>query len=177
MTTSPTVITSLGIYSWGYSYRGVYTAGAPNWTTANLATFIPLMLPFSITVAQGYHPNVAGNSGKHFDIGVYSAAGARLASTGSTVADGTNHIQAANLTSAVTLTPGRYYLAMATDSATFSVSGFAMLGSNDQKQVWRMSGSLEQTSAFPLPATMSATAPSVYLGTYFGLASSGKAPL
>lgn len=115
---------------------------------ANEALFLPVLVTFPLTVyglGWGNGATVTGNT----DCGIYDSEGARLVSLGSTAQSGTSVIQTTSIT-ALTLNPGRYYLALAADNNT------ALYRCNQTlavSTVQRASGVAQQTSAFPLPAT------------------------
>lgn len=112
------------------------------WPSANLAIYVPFEVSATVTVsAAAYYSNAATGN---FDVGVYSSAGTRLVSKGSTaIATGFNVV---SLTSTLLL-PGRYYMGFV-HSATQSF--------------WRVVpavpigaalGVKQQTSALPLPSS------------------------
>ena len=115
------------------------------WPTANLALFIPLYLPESITTTKLFWGNgdvVSGN----VDMGIYQTSGTRLASTGSTAQAGTSGPQSVAL--ATTLPTGTYYLALAMNNIT----GRMTRSTGVNVGLARAAGMMEQASAFPLPA-------------------------
>lgn len=131
------------------------------WPTANLAMFTPFRLREAYTVTALRWANgstVAGTN--HIDAGIYNAAGARLASIGSTVQTGTSVVQSANLGTPLVLPPGMYYLAIALDNNADhlfrSAPGTLFLQT--------MLGCAQMASAFPLPSTATlATVANAYI--------------
>lgn len=132
------------------------SAAANPVNAANDAWYVPFVLnePFTVRKA-GWHngTTVSGN----VDIGIYSANGTRIWSSGSTAQSGTSVVQVVTPT-AFTLAPGLYYLAIAVDNTTGTFRGFAL------QQAGRSTGVFTQASAFPLPSTATFAAPS---GTKF----------
>lgn len=115
---------------------------AANWPNANTAILIPFELPqaATVTAASYYSNSTTGN----IDIGVYTFAGTRLVSSGSTAAaTGWTNI---DLTDTL-LQPGRYYMAFVR-SATASTFSVAPASPIDAAM-----GVKRQNSALPLPAT------------------------
>lgn len=94
------------------------------WPSANRAIYVPFQIPETATFQRAYSYNGATANG-NIDIGIYDLSGTRLASTGATAQSGTNAVQSIALTAAVTLTPGRYYMAMLGTSATGTVMSHA----------------------------------------------------
>jgi hypothetical protein len=115
---------------------------------SNLALYIPLRISEPISVVKAGWRNGATATG-HIDVGVYDINGNRLVSSGSTLQSGANALQVVNLASTA-LGIGRYWLAMACDLNTatvFATTTFAAA-------LLSGFGVKEQTTAFPLPATM-----------------------
>lgn len=113
------------------------------WPLANLAIFLPVYVWRTITVNA--LATQFGTSAGNFDIGIYDASWTKIVSTGSTAAAG--FFKQVAIT-ATTLTRGTYYLALAHDTNTCQVRRVTI-----DAGIGRMIGALEQTSAFPLPAT------------------------
>lgn len=90
--------------------RGAVSPAAPasaNWPAANQAIYMPLRITAPYDVRRVFA--VSGSAAANWDIGVYTLAGAKLFSSGSTA--GTNNtLVYANVT-ATTLSPGMYWLA------------------------------------------------------------------
>jgi hypothetical protein len=117
------------------------------WPVANKAYFFPFILSKQITAVMMFTLNGA-TIGNNVDVGVYSADGTRLVSSGSTAQSGSaNTIQTYNITD-TTMGPGLFYLAMAMDGTTGTVfrQGMSTL------QQATMLGCLQQLTAFALPA-------------------------
>lgn len=90
------------------------------WPTALRAIYLPIMVPFPLTVYKMAWANgatVAGN----VDVGIYDVNGARLVSTGMVAMAGVSVLQVADIADTALL-PGNYFLAMNSDSATATFS-------------------------------------------------------
>lgn len=136
---------------------GTWNVSTAAWPAANTAYFMPFTVeqPFTVTQIFTYTQTSSGN----IDMGIYAEDGTRLTSTGSTAASGTNTVQAVDITD-ITLTPGRYYLAMAVDNTTHSAYRWS---NNFGLEFQRATGCFQMASAFPLPATATfATLTSAY---------------
>lgn len=118
------------------------------WPTANMAVYTPVRILVPTLIKQFFCMNGATVSG-NVDVGVYTFDGVRVSSAGSTAQAGTNAIQTFNVTDFM-LGQGTYYMAIALSNTTGTFFS-NQLATN----IWQMeiAGVLEQTSAFPLPAT------------------------
>lgn len=122
--------------------------------SANDAVYVPFVVAEPITVTQIHV--VVGTQNGNVDVGIYNAAGTRLVSAGTT-AVGAVGVQTFNITD--TLLPrGRYFAAMATDSATAKFST-AVLRVNRDQDGNAVMGIKKQATAFPLPATATFASP------------------
>lgn len=115
---------------------------------ANDAEFVPFEIDSPVTIAQ-LSIIVAVQSG-NVDIGIYTLAGTRLVSSGST-ACGAAGIQTFNITDTV-LARGRYYLGFAVNNAVATFLTFTPRGGANVNGM-QMVGARRQATAFPLPAT------------------------
>lgn len=120
------------------------------WTAANRAIYVPVRVPYRVTIAKiiiGAGATASGN----FDVGIYTKDGTRVVSSGSTAKGSlTEHVVDITDTN---IGPGLYYLAMAADG-TDAYTQYAFLGSSPLPlQKARIVGALMEESAFPLPAT------------------------
>ncbi len=131
----------------GLGSNAAGTSGA--WPAANLALFMPFVVTRPVVIENLAVVNGSTASG-NIDMGLYAADGTRLVSVGSTAQAGTSAAQVFDITDTL-LGVGRYYLALALDNATGTVQ--RAVASN--AVIGRFAGMLEQTSAFPLPATAS----------------------
>lgn len=141
----PTVTT----YSEGACGDEAFLRLGGNFTTVNPVTnnprYYPFILKSPVTVSSLWFNNQSASG--NFDIGIYSQSGTKLVSTGSTAATG-GPLQLLSVTS-TTLTPGAYYFAYVTNSAS-AIHGTITTNVSDCK----MAGVLQQTAGtvFPLPA-------------------------
>jgi hypothetical protein len=133
------------------------------WGTANLARFVPFVLPRPVTVLKMFWYNGATVSG-NVDVGIYNESLTRLVSMGSTAQVTINVIQEANVTD-IELPAGRYYMALASSSATATF--FCGVPSI---QLGKSLGLAQQASALPLPATATLVANAAAILPYFGFA-------
>lgn len=133
------------------------------WPVANTAIYIPVWVTATVTAYK--MATYTGTPSGNYDFGIYTEAGTRLVSLGSTAMGagaGTRIVDIAD-----TVLPGgaTYYLALAVDnlSATFTSSAA-------QTETQRTMGIQSQTSAFPLPATATFANPaSAYVPTFSAL--------
>jgi hypothetical protein len=128
---------------------GQGTPATQNFVTANLAVFIPFWVPEPIVIYKmgwGNGAAVAGN----LDCGIYSEAGSKLVSSGSTAASGTSVIQAVDVGD-TTLARGRYYLALASDTSGATQKVIAVLPAAG---IGQSLGLLQTAAAFALPASV-----------------------
>jgi hypothetical protein len=106
-------------------------------------------MPGSFKIARFMVANGANATG-NVDVGLYSEAGIRLLSTGTTARSGTNAMQYINVTDS-TFPPGNYYLALVASSTT----GSFMRSSTQGLEVSKASGFLQEAlGSTVLPATM-----------------------
>lgn len=124
------------------------TSGPSNavWPAANRALFVPFevwspMIAKKIAVLNG--ATVAAN----VDLGIYNLSGTRLVSTGSQTRTGASVIQVYDITDTL-LSPGVYYMALASNSGTDTFLRFGLAALRLQ-----VAGVQQMASAFPLPAS------------------------
>ena len=135
------------------------------YVAANRAIYVPFYLPESFTVQKVWWINGAAVSG-NVDVAVYTAAGARQISAGSTAMAGASAIQAVDVADTA-LAAGDYYLAFACDNTTasFQSSPAAAVSTYNAALGWA-----QQAAAFALPATATfALSANTYL-PFFGIA-------
>lgn len=122
--------------------------GAGTYPTADLAIYVPVPVQQRVVVRGLYICNSTAVSG-NFDVGLYDAAGTRLASSGTTAQSGTTTEQVVDITD-TTIGPGLYYIAVVLDNTTGS-----LLRDNDAAPLHAAYGLLtEQLGAGgTLPAT------------------------
>lgn len=162
---SPFTGTAAGLNAAGASYS---IAGG-TWPTGDLAIYVPLTLPFAYQVKRFFVVNGA-NVTNNVDIGIYSRAGTKLYSTGSTAGAGANTTQFIAVSPTLLLEPGGYYLAMAMNGTSSAPARITFL----TVVVLRMSGVLQEASAFALPAVMTpASVANAYMPV-FGITSTAS---
>lgn len=132
------------IHSMGFAQNNAVSAVYPS---ANLAIYVPFVLRRQITVAQLFWYNGATVSG-NVDVGVYTADGVRITSTGSTAQATINVVQSVNITD-VTIGPGLFRMALAMDNATGTLFAVA----TTLLAFLKATGVTQQATAFALPAT------------------------
>lgn len=111
---------------------------------ANLALYVPFSVSETCTVNEGYVITGA-TAGGNWDIGVYSAAGVRLTSSGATARTASVVDNSTAMTNLV-LTPGvRYYMAFAHDGTSLFFSSTSIAG------LYEAAGVLESTTSYVLP--------------------------
>lgn len=133
------------------------------WPTANLAIFVPMPISMPFTVVKMFLYNGGTVSG-NVDIGIYTAEGARVVSSGTTAHAATTDKQVFDITDTL-LNPGLYYLALAFDNNVALVTHMAGLAVNNCRSI----GIRQASSSFVLPATVTFEAaanayiPDIYL--------------
>lgn len=164
LTYMPLVVSSLSRNCIGSELAAVGASPSSNtlWGTPNLAILIPLIVTEAFAVTRGWifiGTAAAGN----WDVGVYDTSFALLGHTGSIAEAGSQVIQDAALS--VTLSPGRYWLALSADAANFSFGGMAPSGSPRV----RFMGVRAASADFPLANTPTLTTTSLVAVPSFGL--------
>ncbi len=109
---------------------------------ANVTHYYPVFAPHQIVVQKIALP-ISATPG-NFDVGLYDASGNRLVSSGSTAM--TTGLTEVDITDTV-IGPGRYYLAVAADTATSWLLRYTMTAAQAPAL------GLARESVFPLPAT------------------------
>lgn len=148
------------VYSTALSLLGTASniSGSTAWPSANLAIFVPVIVPRQCTVyklAIGAGATAAGN----FDVGVYDAGGNRLVSSGATAKG--NAVEHIINTTDIVIGPGLYYMALAADGTNnyqmWNPSGTSPI----PLQKARLVGTLQMATAYTLPATATMVARTV----------------
>lgn len=141
----------------GQNLAGGYSAQSITWPVANTAVYVPMWIPWPYSAKRVWWYNGASITSVNMDFGIYTADGTRIYSTGSTAAAGS--VSAAQYTTPSTdllLSPGMYYFALVSSSITTDRGGFGSTTASVIQQ--RLAGLLQETSALPLPATMTGVA-------------------
>lgn len=168
VTTDPTpaLIPSLSPFytnaHWFGSLGTNYNNSSGNFVGANTACYVPFQLPMAYTVARAYLVNGGGAAG-NLDIGIYNQDFSLVAHTGSFAQSGTLTVQYQAL--AANLTAGNYYMAIVSDNAGATI----FFTGNLSASLSRVSGILQQASAFPLPNPMVPVSPTTAFWPLFGI--------
>lgn len=133
-------------------------AAAAVWTTANTAWYCPFNLPQIATITQFFTWNGTVGTDR-VDLGIFSADGTSLITTGSTVLSGNTTIQLYNTTD-ITLNVGDYFLAMAMNGTTDTMFRVAMINSTAANTIGCRTGA----SSFPLSTTTAAAPTGITCG-------------
>jgi hypothetical protein len=141
---------------------GTGSPASAAWISANRALYFPLVLPFAYPVKRAWWSN-GGTANGTVDLGIFSADGKKLYSTGATTQSGTSAIQYAAVDWLIQ--PGEYYLALSLSSGT----GTIQRSTNITAVALRLTGILREDSAHPLPATMTPAAMASAYVPLFGL--------
>lgn len=153
-------VTPLFINSWSDYFMSKEGAGliptlagragaSTSWGTANRAMYLPFSIPWPYPVKRVFWGNgsVAGN----MDLGIYTMAGKRLFSAGSTAQTPVSDLQYVSLSTPLWLNPGRYYLALNNDGTTNRV----LAGAAQGVTFMQLAGALRQAvGAIALPDPM-----------------------
>lgn len=116
------------------------------WPSANLAIYAPVRV-FSTCTVYKMATGCGATAGGNFDLGIFTWAGVKLVSTGSTARSASSEV-VVDVTDTV-LHPGRYWLGM---SANGTNNYFTIMAG--QNAGWgKIIGLRQQASAFALPAT------------------------
>lgn len=136
----------------GANFSGSQPA-AITWV-ANLAVFVPIILPWDYPVSRVFWTN-GSTLGSNCDFGVYTDDGAKVFATGSVAQAGASVPQYVDPTD-FTLVAGRYYFAFTCDGTTSRVRGFTVYTTAFLRQM----GVYQQATIAPgsLPATMASVA-------------------
>ncbi len=158
-----TIISTASKHAAGGSIQTVMgAAGGGTSQVANSAMLVPFVVEAAHTVHRMFVYTTTGGGANHYDLGVYSKALARLASTGSTLTVaglGSIALSGGDLA----LAAGEYYLGFAVDSATpVFVSGSLSIAR------LALAGVKYMTTAFPLPATFVPIAQAASSVPWFG---------
>jgi hypothetical protein len=147
----PLFINSMSRYAARCSVSQAQPATSALTWTANQAQYIPFYLPWPYPVRRVFWSNGSSVVSTNVDVGIYTADGTRIYSTGSTAASGASVLQYVTPTEFL-LSPGRYYMAKSCSTATAARGGTGQ--SSMTLGFLQMAGFLEEASALPLPATM-----------------------
>jgi hypothetical protein len=120
-----------------------------NWVN-DRALYIPFVLPWPYPVKRFWYQTAPSASGTpNFEIGVYSAGGTKIVSSGIINQTVVNTIQFKN--AQYLLSPGSYYFAIVIDTPGLnSIAAYFLVSA----VMGRAMGMLQQDSAYPLPGVM-----------------------
>lgn len=152
----------LFVHNWGEygafeftRIAGGVAVASITWPVANTAFYVPLWIPWTYPVRRVFWVNGTSVTSVNMDLGIYSSAGERIYSTGSTAQVGASAVQYVDPTD-FTLSPGRYYMAVACSSTTANRGGQGTTAPTVPRI--RLGGVLQEASALPLPNTMTPSA-------------------
>lgn len=141
-------LNSMSDQSIGYSMRDIGNANPASvaWTTANQARYVPfrILTPSKVLKLLVYNgTTAAGNT----DVGIFTAAGVKLVSSGAVAQAGVSAWQEFDITD-TWLTPGQYWFGMISSSTTATVIAW------NSKPAGQLVGVASQAvGAATLPAT------------------------
>lgn len=147
--------------------RETATNAAFAWPANDLAIYTPLYIPFPFTVARFMVAN-GNNATGDIDIGLYSFAGARLLSTGTTARVGTTVMQYVGVTDQ-TFPAGNYYVGLVGSSTTGTYTSTDLNNANDAGNCGLLQ---EQLGSTVLPLTMTPVAYTSVRGFLYGFTQS-----
>lgn len=139
---------SIGSHDFRHTDRG--GVSAPTTSTAwvaNLAVYVPFSIDVPATIYEWWHVNGTLTTAYNEDYGIYNLDFTKVQSLGSTagVTTATLLVNTSTWTN-LTLEPGTYYMAFASDSTrNFQCS-------SDVAGLYQTTGIMEQTTAFALPS-------------------------
>jgi hypothetical protein len=146
------------------AYANATPATGP-WPAADLAIYVPIVIKYPFVVRRVFWVNGTTATG-NVDCGIYTAAGVKITSTGTTAQAGTSATQSVALAAEYRLSIGTYYLGLALSSATGTTFRAA-----PGIPVIALMGCAQEAGATTLPATMTpATIANDYLPV-FGITS------
>ena len=127
-------------------------AGATAWPSANLAIYVPFIVPRIMVVRTLWFGAGATGTG-NYDMGLYNASGAAVLRRGST-AKGTTQEEVVWDCTDTTIGPGLYYFALVASNGTDTYLAFTPSAPSPAAY-----GMLSEASALPLPATATFAVP------------------
>lgn len=118
-----------------------------SWPSANRAIYLPFELWQPFTIYEACINNGSGASAGSWDVGVYTADGTRIVSSGAVAQSGVNAIQTISLSAR--LGRGVYYMALLATSGSTTIYRSSAGAANDYL-LW---GALQEATGGTLPAT------------------------
>lgn len=134
-------------YMWNGIYRLTSVSSNLAWPVANMAFFVPVRIPKTVTINQILIEN--GLTNGNLDVGIYDSVFNRLVSSGLVAQAGANVGQYINVANTI-IGPGDYYVAMSMDNNVGAVDYVRVQGMI--AGLFAVAGCCEQAAAFPLPA-------------------------
>ncbi len=134
------------------AFHAAVSPASTAWPVANTAFLIPFGVQTSVTFAEMFFVSGTGPGTANFDLGIYGDDFKLIASIGATASTNTTDAilpaGGGAFTTPVTLTRGRYYMAMS--AAATSITVRAAVNGND---FCRALGMFKMATAQPLPTT------------------------
>lgn len=151
----PTHISTLSRYACGFEARelGVSSSLTARTWVSGLAAYLPFAIPWPYPVHRVFWVNGSTISSTNVNFGIFDEGGTQVYSTGATAMVGASALQYVSVATPFVLPARMYYFAWTCNGTTnrgWTVSGTANTS--------RLAGLLEETSAYPLPATMTPVA-------------------
>lgn len=138
------------IKPWYVGETGADAVTSSSWSVANNAVLVPFEVQTPVTLSSIVFA-CSATGGGNYDVGIYTEAGTRLVSKGSTA------LSVATITatfSPTTLQPGRYWLALSCSSATATFYATSPTTASVQRAV-------ASSHPLPTPITPGSTTPSL----------------
>lgn len=161
----PNVLTT--ITPWSNESVGIIfstTLASAVYPTANLALYFPFAISQSCIAVDMFCYNGAAVAG-NVDMGIYTAGGTLLVSTGATAQASTNVLQKIAITDTTLVGPNDFYMGISlSDATTATLFRVATAAQTQGSQ-----GGLQEASAHPLPATATFAACATAYTPFFGL--------
>lgn len=121
------------------------------WPSANLAIFVPVRIPYPVTVYKMVVGCGSGTGG-NFDVGIYDSSGNKLVSSGATARPGASQEKVVDVTDTV-IGPGLYYFALSADGTNTFMMVNHTGASPIPLQKTRLFGVIGMATAYTLPST------------------------
>lgn len=162
ITITPFSDEALGGYWSGVGVKQDSGASAQWGQAADSAYFCPFVVSVPLIAVKMFCLNGATAAG-NIDMGIYTAAGARLVSKGATAQSGTTTTQTLDITDTL-LGPGQYYMAFGSSASTTTLYTYAQTA-----LINTAGGCASMASAGTLPTTATFAACTTAKVPYFGL--------
>ena len=139
----------------GLRYRSFTSAAAPAstaWPANNDAVAVPFLVSTPVTFVRAYFISGSTPGTTNYDLGIYNDTFGLIRSIGATAcvnsSTAVQPVGGAAFTTPVTLTRGRYFMAMSAAATSMTVRAQA-----NAVQIYRAFGLFKMASAHPLPTT------------------------